>query len=141
MEKPAMEQKMVVGALAILGAMSRMKASMPMFARPMALSMPARDSMIRQVLLPSRGEAVTDLVTRPPMRERSRTSAISSRYPAVPAARRTGVLSVMPARVVAREESGTAKRRAKRAQRHHRTATQWTPETSAADGSRDGDRD
>ena len=46
-----------------------------------------------------------DLVTRAPMRERSRTPASSSSVPAVPAARSTGEGRLRPARLVARAES------------------------------------
>ncbi len=99
---PATEPMTVVGTPAIRGPTCSSNASIPMFARPMALSMPALVSRMRQVSLPSRASRVIDLVTIAPTFERSSTSASSSSVPAVPAARMTGVARRIPARSVAR---------------------------------------
>jgi len=54
------------------------KRSTPMFASPMALSMPPRTGTIRQVGCPSRGWSVMDLLVTAPRHRGSRTSRISS---------------------------------------------------------------
>src|SRR5438477_8598231 len=71
----------------------------------MALIIPSSKSATRGADAPSRGSALTALVTRPPIASRSMTPASSWPYPAVPAARMIGFRNWSDATVTASRPS------------------------------------